>query len=178
MTAAQQAILPDEDKLPLKIAGFIALALGILALSSPFYAGIAVTLVLGANLLIGGLLQAFAAFRAQRWIGTLGLMLVAAVSILAGLYIFAHPWIGLTTLTLVCIVAMFVVGIAKLVWSFRIPSGAGRGLLALSGVLSIAVAAMLYTSYPFSAAWAFGVLVGINLIVEGATLLGFLSQRK
>jgi uncharacterized membrane protein HdeD (DUF308 family) len=44
-------------------------------------------------------------------------------------------------------------------------------MLVLSGILSILVAAMLYTSFPFSAAWAFGVLVGVNLIVEGATLL-------
>ena len=178
MAAAQQTTLSDKDKLPLKIAAFVAMALGVLALSSPFYAGVAATLVLAANFLIGGVLQGFAAFRAQGWVGTLGLMLLAIVSVLAGLYIFAHPVIGLATLTLVCIAAMFVVGIAKLIWSFRIPSSGGRWLLALSGVLSIVVAAMLYSNFPFSASWAFGVLVGLNLIGEGGMLLGFLSQKK
>ena len=46
----------------------------------------------------------------------------------------------------------------------------------LSGLLSILVAAMLYTSFPFSAVWAFGVLIGVNLIVDGGTLLAFVSR--
>jgi uncharacterized membrane protein HdeD (DUF308 family) len=178
MTAAEELTLAEENKLPLKIAAWVAMALGVVALIAPFYAGIAVTLVLAANFLISGVLEAFAAFRAQRWVGTLGLMLLAAVSIVAGLFIFAHPVIGLATATLICIIAMFIAGIAKLIWSFRVPTGSGRWLLAVSGALSILVAAMLYASFPFSAAWAFGVLVGINLIVEGATLLGFVSQSE
>jgi uncharacterized membrane protein HdeD (DUF308 family) len=162
----------------LKIAAYVALALGVLALLSPFYAGIAATLVLGANFLIGGVLEAFAAFRAQRWAGTLGLILLAAISILAGLFIIGNPVIGLATITLVCIAAMFVAGIGKLFWAFKVPTGSGRWLLIVSGILSILVAAMLYTSFPFSAAWAFGVLVGVNLIGEGATLLAFLRQNN
>jgi uncharacterized membrane protein HdeD (DUF308 family) len=177
MAIAQQKTLSEENKLPLKIAAFVALALGVAALCAPFYAGIAVTLVLGANFLIGGILQAFAAFKAQRWVGTLGLIILAAASIFAGLYIFAHPLIGLLTLTLVCIVALFVVGIAKLFWSIRVPTGRGRWFLVFSGVISILIAAMLYTGFPFTAVWAFGVLVGLHLIAEGAMLLGFLSQR-
>ena len=176
MAIADQTTLSEEDKRPLKIAAIISLVLGVVALLSPFYAGIAATLILAANFLIGGVLEAFAAFRAQRWSGTLGLMLLALVSIVAGLYIFAHPLLGLTTITLVCIAAMFVAGIAKAFWAFKVPSGGGRWLLLLSGLLSILVAAMLYTSFPFSAVWAFGVLIGVNLIVEGGTLLAFVSR--
>lgn len=77
MAIADQTTLSEEDKRPLKIAAIIALVLGVVALLSPFYAGIAATLVLAANFLIGGVLEAFAAFRAQRWSGTLGLMLLA-----------------------------------------------------------------------------------------------------
>lgn len=176
MAMTDQTILSEDDKWPLKVAAFVALGLGIVALLSPFYAGIAATLVLGANFLISGVLEAFAAFRAQRWTGTIGLLLLALVSIIGGLFIFAHPLIGLATVTLFCIAAMFVAGIAKLFWAFKVP--AGRWFLVLSGLLSILVAAMLYSSFPFSAKWAFGVLVGVNLIVEGATLLAFLKQAR
>jgi uncharacterized membrane protein HdeD (DUF308 family) len=178
MATADQMTLSEENRLPLKIAAWLALALGGVALISPFYAGIAATLVLAANFLIGGVLQAFAAFRAQHWVGTLGLMLLAIVGIVAGLFIFAHPLIGLVTITLICIASMFVAGIAKLIWGFKVPADGGRWLLAISGVASIVIAAMLYTSFPFSAAWAFGILVGVNLILEGAMLLGFLSESK
>jgi len=174
MTIADQTTLPEESRLPLKLAGWLALVLGVFALLSPFYAGIAATLLLGGYFVASGILEFFTAFKAQRWTGKLGLVLLAAVSVIAGLFILAHPILGLKTLTIVAIASIFVGGIAKLIWSFSVP--AGKWLLALSGILSILIAAMLYMSFPFSAAWALGVLIGVNLIVEGATMLGFASQ--
>lgn len=176
MTMTDQAVLTDDTRWPLKLAAFIAIALGVLALFSPLIAGLVVTLVLGANFLVTGVLEAFAAFKAERWSGTIGLMLLAVISIVAGLVIFAHPLLGLTTLTLFAIIALFVAGIAKLFWAFKVNDG--RGFLILSGVLSILIAAMLYTNFPFSAAWALGVLVGVNLIVEGATLFAFVKATE
>ncbi len=78
-------------------------------------------------------------------------MLLAVICIIAGIIIFAHPLLGLTTLTLFAIVALFVAGVAKLFWAFKVDEG--RWFLVLSGVLSILIAGMLYTNFPFSAAW-------------------------
>ncbi len=176
MTTTEQSVIADDARSPLKLAGFLAIALGALALLSPFVAGLVVTFVLGANFLIGGVLEAFAAFKAERWRGTIGLMLLAVVSIVAGLVIFAHPILGLTTLTLFAIIALLLAGFAKIYWATQVSSGGG--FLALSGVLSILVAAMIYTNFPLSAAWALGVLVGVNLIVEGASLLAIVKATE
>lgn len=51
-----------------------------------------------------------------------------------------------------------------------------RARLALSGILFILIAIMLYANFSYSAAWTFGVLVGMNLVMEGALLLGFLNK--
>jgi uncharacterized membrane protein HdeD (DUF308 family) len=171
MTTTDQSVLSEDTRWPLRLAGFLAIALGILALISPLFAGLVVTLVLGANFLIGCILEAIAAFKSERWSGTLGLLLFAIVSIVAGVIIFAHPLLGLTTLTLVAIISLFIAGVAKIYWAFKVNDG--RWLLIFSGILSILVAAMIYTNFPLSAAWALGVLVGINLIVEGGMLLAF-----
>ena len=168
--------LPTEEKNSLKIAAVITIILGVLALILPFMAGVAATYILAANFVIGGVLMATAAFRAKDWAGALGLMMLGVVSVLAGVIIFAHPLIGLATITLFCIAGMFVAGIAKIVWTFKLPSGSGRWYLLISGILSIVVAAMLYSSFPFSALWAFGVLVGINLLVEGFSLWVFVKD--
>jgi len=174
MTITEQTTITEDARWPLQLAGFIAIALGLLALFSPFIAGLVVTLVLGANFLISGILEGVAAFKAERWTGTIGLMLLAAISVIAGLIIFAHPLLGLTTLTLVAIISLFIAGLAKLYWAFKVPTG--QGFLIVSGILSILIAAMLYTNFPFSAAWALGILVGVNLIVEGITLLAFVKS--
>ncbi len=159
----------------LQISAWLAIALGVLSLLAPFYAGVAATLLLGSYFLISGILEGIVAFRAPSWLGTIGLIALAAVSVIAGLFILFHPLAGLVTITLVCIVSIFVVGLAKIFWSFRVASG--NGVLALSGILSILIAILLYTSFPSSAASTFGVLVGMNLLMEGALMLGFLNKE-
>lgn len=168
--------LTTSSKSSLKIAAFAAIVLGVLALISPFKAGIAATLVLATSFVIGGLFGLIAGLRARRWAGTYGLILLSVVSILAGLFIVGNPLIGLGTVTLVCIAGLGASGITKVLWSFKIPSGRGRWFIGLSGLLSILVAGMLYWHFPFSAAWAFGVLVGVTLIFEGVTHLAFLRH--
>jgi uncharacterized membrane protein HdeD (DUF308 family) len=176
--STETATLTPASKLPLRIAAFAAIALGVLALISPFEAGIAATLVLATSFIVGGIFGLVAGLRARHWSGTWGLMLLSVVSIVAGVFIFGNPLIGLGTVTLVCIAGLAAAGITKVLWSFRIPSGRGRWLIFLSGLLSIVVAAMLYSHFPFSAAWAFGVLVGVTLIFEGVTHLAFLSEVR
>ena len=174
----ESATLASQSRAPLKIAAFAAIVLGVLALISPFKAGIAATMALGISFVIGGVLGFVAGLRARRWTGTYGLMLLSAVSVLAGVFILANPLMALGTVTLVCIAGLGAAGITKLFWAFKIPSGRGRWLIALSGVLSIVVAGMLYSHFPFAAAWAFGVLVGVTLVFEGVTQLAFLSHSS
>ncbi len=57
MTMTDRTVLTEDTRWPLKLAGFIAIALGVLALFAPFVAGLVVTLVLGANFLISGILK-------------------------------------------------------------------------------------------------------------------------
>ena len=174
----ESSTLTSDSRLPLKIAACAAIVLGVLALISPFKAGIAATMALGISFVFGGILGFVAGMRARRWTGTYGLMLLSAVSILAGLFILANPLIGLGTVTLVCIGGLAAAGLTKIFWSFKIPSGRGRWLIGLSGLLSVVVAGMLYWHFPFAAAWAFGVLVGVTLIFEGITHLAFLSSAR
>jgi len=167
--------LTAGDRRSLQISAWLAIGLGVLSLLAPFYAGVAATLLLGTYFLISGILEGIVAFRAPSWLGTIGLIALAAVSVIAGLLILIHPLAGLVTITLVCIASIFAVGLVKIFWSFRVSSGSG--ILVLSGVLSILIAILLYTNFPWSAAWAFGVLVGINLLMEGVLMLGFLRRE-
>jgi uncharacterized membrane protein HdeD (DUF308 family) len=51
--------------------------------------------------------------------------------------------------------------------------------LLFSGVLDILIAAMIIAGLPGSAEWAIGLLVGINLLFGGSSLIGMaLAARK
>ena len=45
------------------------------------------------------------------------------------------------------------------------------GLIFISGLLSFIIGYIIYTSLPQSGLWAIGVLVGIDLLIIGITLL-------
>jgi len=176
MTQVAEANWTPETRTALKWAAILTLLLGIVAIVAPFAAGIAVTLILAANFVLSGVLGVVSSFRTSDWRSMFWLLIFGIVSILAGLYMFAHPVIGLGTLTVVAIIAIFLTGAVKVAWGFQIPYQQGRWWVILSGILSILVAAALYSQFPLSAAWAFGVLVGVNLIAEGVAFLMMLSD--
>jgi uncharacterized membrane protein HdeD (DUF308 family) len=51
--------------------------------------------------------------------------------------------------------------------------------LLVAGIMDLLIAAVIITGLPGSALWAVGLLVGINLLFGGATLIGMaLAARK
>ena len=46
------------------------------------------------------------------------------------------------------------------------------GWLLFSGIVDLVVAALIIAGFPGSAAWAIGLLVGINLVFGGTSLIG------
>lgn len=48
----------------------------------------------------------------------------------------------------------------------------------LSGVVNLVLAAMILGGFPATAAWALGLLVGINLIVSGSALVAIALQAR
>ena len=48
----------------------------------------------------------------------------------------------------------------------------GPGWLLVAGLMDILIAAVIITGLPGSALWAVGLLVGINMLFGGATLIG------
>ena len=63
--------------------------------------------------------------------------------------------------------------------AFRIRPQEGWGWMLMSGFVAIIVAVLIFSELPSSAAWAIGLLVGINMIVSGWAyfFLGLASGR-
>ena len=62
-------------------------------------------------------------------------------------------------------------GIVEFGIAFRIRPHSGWIWMFLSGIIAIAVGILLIANLPSSAAWAIGLLVGINLIFSGFAYL-------
>ncbi|HUO94779.1 MAG TPA: HdeD family acid-resistance protein [Steroidobacteraceae bacterium] len=132
----------------------------------------ATVLFFGWLLLISGIAALVHAFTAGSWRGSLLYLLSALLRGFTGYLLVRYPAAGAMSLTLV-LASFFVVG-----GSFR-AIGAGMiqfprwGWSVFSGVLSVVLGVMLLVQLPASSVWFIGFAIGIDLIFEGASLVGF-----
>ncbi|ADD06246.1 uncharacterized protein Nmag_2690 [Natrialba magadii ATCC 43099] len=154
----------------LAIAGGVVGLIGLLAIVFPLATGISVTLVIGALLVLSGIVHGAHAFTARGWSGSMWQLALGVISVVAGVLVLANPVIGLVTLTLLAIAYLLADGVAELWLSMRMADQPGRMSVAASGVLSLVLAGLLWIGFPADAAWAIGLLVGISLFMTGLSM--------
>jgi len=101
-------------------------------------------------------------------------LISAALAVLAGGILLARPMQGVLTLTIVIGAYFLAEGIATIMYALahrRELSGRWSWLL-VAGLMDILIAFFIIAGLPGSAEWAIGLLVGINLLFGGATLIG------
>ena len=149
---------------------------GILAIGSPLWAGVAVTVFVGWLLLFSGVLHLVYAFRAGRVSAVLWEILLAVVYGLVGFYLLANPAVGLASLTLVVALYLFVEAILEFALSYQMRQESGSGWVMFDGIITLLLAIMIWASWPSSKVWAIGILVGVSMLFSGISRL-MLSSR-
>lgn len=162
------------------IEGVVLLVLGAIAIVIPPFATLAVTFILGWLFLFSGIVGLVATFYMRAAPGFWWSLISAALSILVGGMLLARPITGAFSLTLVLISFFIIEGVVTIMFAFdhkRELSGRW-GWMAASGVVDLILAVMVLAGLPGSAAWAIGLLVGINMMFGGAALVAMaLSAR-
>ena len=159
--------------------GIILIILGIFVLGSPLYTGLAVAIMVGSFLLVGGLVQFVFAFRAKSSGAGLLNFVGGALSLLCGVLMIAHPLYGLKFLTLLLAVFFVVEGMSKIMFSFQVRPAQGWVWVLFSGIVGLVLGMMIWSQWPLSGAWAVGTLVGIDLLFTGwSTLAIGLAARR
>src|SRR3954471_1483884 len=156
------------------VEGILLVVLGLAAMILPPLASLAVTIFLGWMFLISGVAGLALTFWARGLPGFWWSLLSAVLAIGAGIILLAQPVQGTLTLTIVVGVYFLAEGVATIMYALehrRELSGRWSWLL-IAGVVDIVIAFMVITGLPSTAEWAIGVLVGINLLFGGATLIG------
>ena len=161
--------------------GILLAILGLAAMIVPPLASLAITIFLGWMFLISGIGGLIVTYWARNMPGFWWSLISAALAVLAGGVLLARPMQGVLTLTIVLGAYFLAEGVTTIMYALehrREPGGRWSWLL-ISGLVDIAISFMVITGLPSSAEWAIGVLVGINLLFGGATLIGMaLAARK
>lgn len=153
------------------VLGVITVILGLLAIGCPLVTGIAIGILVGAFLLVGGIVQVVHVFNAHGWKDGFLYLVSGVLSAICGGIMLAHPVFGLGVLTIVLIFYFLLDGITKIIFSFKMRPAKGWGWILFSGLVTLALALLIWRQWPLSGAWAVGLLVGINLLFDGWAMI-------
>jgi len=157
----------------------VMIALGVLAVLMPFTTGLAISVVVGWIIVFSGFAYIAHSFAASRAGAFLWRMLIGIVYVIGGGYLAFHPGLALESLTLVVAVIFFVEGVIETLVFFEFRTLPGSGWIFFDGLMTFVVGYLIWRPWPSSSSWAIGLLVGINLIVSGATRLMYsVTARK
>ena len=161
--------------------GILLSILGLAAIIVPPLASLAVTIFLGWMFLISGIGGLVVSYWARQMPGFWWSLISAALAVLAGGVLLARPMQGVLTLTIVVGAYFLAEGIATIMYALqhRRELSERWSWLLISGVMDLLIAFIIVAGLPGSAEWAIGLLVGINLVLGGASLVGMaLAARQ
>jgi uncharacterized membrane protein HdeD (DUF308 family) len=152
------------------LEGVLLVVAGLVALIWPYVASVALIFLLGWILIVSGVVQGIGLIGAKD-VPHFWLQLVSAVlALLIGILLLRNPNAGLLIMTVLLIVYFFVEGISKVIFAMNIRPFVGWLWVLLSGIVGLLLGAYLWANMPVASEWVLGVLLGIQLIVEGAAL--------
>lgn len=151
------------------VIGGILVGTGVVVLGDVVVASVVSVWFLGWTLVIGGAVGIGASLwrigHGGFWIGMLG----GVLALIAGVVFLRNPAAALVALSLAIGAIMLVNGITRLIAAVQ--HAEVRLALVLSGVLSLILGFLILSQWPTSALWLIGTLLGIQLIVDGATMI-------
>ncbi|MGB7012588.1 MAG: HdeD family acid-resistance protein [Pseudolabrys sp.] len=162
------------------VEGVVLLVLGATAVVLPPIATLAVTILLGWLFLVSGILGLITTFWMRHAPGFWWSLLSAVLGIVVGAVLLASPLTGAFSLALVLVAFFLVEGAVSIMFALdhkRELSGQW-GWMLVSGIIDLGLAIMIFAGLPSTAAWAVGLLVGINMIFGGSALIAMALHAR
>jgi len=162
----------------LLVLGIAYVILGWVAIGYPMAATIAIEMLLGYLLLVGGVIAIVGSFFSGNWKNLILILLSGILYIFVGFFLVTNMKEGVITLTLLLAAFLLVEGIFKIIHAFQIQTAKNWIWILISGIASIILAVMIWAEFPQSSAFVIGLLVGIYFLINGFSLIMFSFALK
>ncbi len=167
-----RAIRKPEFRKRLTAIGIVFAVIGLLAILLPALATLAAELLIAWMLVLWGAVGLWFAWemRPEReWRYAAGAF---GITLLLGVVFLLFPRAGIETMTILMMIVFLMEGVVSILLGLRL-SGQLRnwGWMAFSGVCSLIVGLIILLGWPGTAAWALGLLMGVNFLTTGISLV-------
>lgn len=158
----------NQNKLIYRINGFIFLILGALCLLAPMVAAEVLDYLIGGLLLATALVQFLFSYIAKRhWSYYIG----STIYLLAGLLLIVRPHEGVMALAAVVGVFMLLQGCVQIFTASLYAPFSGWQWVLFSGLVSLALAGIIYSGWPDTGVWLLGIMLGVNFVIFGLSMI-------
>lgn len=173
MKEIRAAVLGAAAKVPGALIGLgiLFIVLGVIGLAGQTLFSFVSINILGIFLVAGGFLQGAHALKSPGWKSVSVQLLLAALYIAAGIYTWAFPIPALEAITIWLAAIFFVTGFLRLISAFQHRQFQEWFWLVLSAAISILMGVLIMIGYPESSLWLPGLLIAIELLLQGWSLL-------
>ena len=136
--------------------GAVLILLGGLSMYAPQKSGMAIGVVIGILLFLGGFLRIGFAWLASSWGEASLRFLMGMLAVVAGVAMISNPEVGPRALAIIAIFYFITDGLTEILFALRLPPAAGGIWMMLSGVVSLGLGIFIWSRWPVS---------GVTLIV-------------
>jgi len=162
----------------LMMIGIALVVLGAIMLVSPVAFIGAVVRLVALVLFITGIAQLIQGARSGRVTHTAVSTILGLIVAGVGVLVWLNPETGSAFLTTLLMIFFLVHGLYKLSSAVRYRNVRGWIWMLLSGLVSLVFVYLLWKQWPLSGAWAIGVLVGLDLLFTGFSMILLASAAR
>ena len=157
------------------IEGIVLFVLGLAAILLPQFASLAITVVLGWLFLIGGVIGLWTTIMMRGMPGYWWSLVSGIVTVLAGLLLIGWPVSGVLSLTYILTAFLIADGLLMILFGIehRRQMSQRWGWFVVNGVIDLVLAAIIIMGLPGTALWVLGLIIGIDLLFGGISLISF-----
>jgi uncharacterized membrane protein HdeD (DUF308 family) len=159
----------------LTLEGWLLIGLGVLALFSPLFAGLAAAMVFGWLLVMVGVVGLVSGFAGRQRLHAGWALASAGVALMAGLVLVIFPLVAAAGLAILIGAYLLLDGLTLIGLALNTrKGGSGRwGWILASGLLDLVLAAIVLTLTAVGSTLLLGFVIGLDLIATGIALLVF-----
>jgi uncharacterized membrane protein HdeD (DUF308 family) len=158
--------------------GVLSLIAGGYSLYAVNVSSVAVTLYIGALMVLAGVFQIVLGFKAKTWGRFFWLLFVGILYVAAGVITYKDPTTATAVMTLVLGVSFVVMGIIRFVMTLDMPKFVTRWPFFLSALVTTLVGVLIVSGWPNSSIYTLGTFLGVDLLFAGVAWLMFAFAIK
>jgi uncharacterized membrane protein HdeD (DUF308 family) len=161
------------------LLGILLMICGTAAIVFPPISSLVAVTALSIVLLVAGVAMIVGAFWTGKWSGFLIHLLVGILYVAGGMVIADRPLVSTLLITMFLAISFMVMGIFRAVGAMvlRFPQW---GWALMNGLVTFLLGLIIYRHLPLDAFWVIGVLVGIEMLLNGWTwiMLSTMVRRQ